>query len=130
MRRLLAVIPVDDTGQVLLEEYSRLLNDKTKIVTVTQASNALGTIVPLNADFFVFSGHKLFGRPLDARADNFVPSGCPYIEESNPIAGLPFPMLPDRNIAPLRDRLLTRNARPICKLGVRRLIRPKLSRCS
>jgi cysteine desulfurase/selenocysteine lyase len=89
----LRVIPVDDSGQVLLEEYSRLLNDKTKIVAVTQVSNALGTIVPvkeiveiahrvgavalidgaqsvshmhvdvrtLDADFFVFSGHKIFG---------------------------------------------------------------------
>jgi cysteine desulfurase/selenocysteine lyase len=89
----LRVIPVDDSGQVLLEEYSRLLNDKTKIVSVTQVSNALGTVVPvkdiielahragavalidgaqsvshmrvdvqaLDADFFVFSGHKVFG---------------------------------------------------------------------
>ncbi|MBL8448278.1 MAG: cysteine desulfurase, partial [Zoogloeaceae bacterium] len=87
------VIPVDDTGQVLLEEYQRLLSDKTKIVAITQVSNALGTVVPvkeivdlahragaralvdgaqsvshmrtdvraLDADFFVFSGHKIFG---------------------------------------------------------------------
>jgi SufS family cysteine desulfurase len=89
----LRVIPVDDSGQVLLEEYSRLLNDRTRIVSVTQVSNALGTVVPvkeiielahragavalidgaqsvshmrvdvqaLDADFFVFSGHKVFG---------------------------------------------------------------------
>jgi len=87
------VIPVDDSGQVLLGEYQRLLNDRTKIVSVTQVSNALGTVVPvqeivalahragakalvdgaqsvshmrvdvraLDADFFVFSGHKIFG---------------------------------------------------------------------
>jgi cysteine desulfurase/selenocysteine lyase len=87
------VIPVDDSGQVLLEEYQRLLNDKTKIVAVTQVSNALGTVVPvkqivdlahragacalvdgaqsvshmrvdvqaIDAEFFVFSGHKIFG---------------------------------------------------------------------
>jgi cysteine desulfurase/selenocysteine lyase len=87
------VIPVDDSGQVLLEEYQRLLNDRTKLVSVTQVSNALGTVVPvhrivelahragaralvdgaqsvshmrvdvraLDADFFVFSGHKIFG---------------------------------------------------------------------
>jgi len=87
------VIPVDDSGQVILEEYQRLLSDKTKIVAVTQVSNALGTVVPvaeivetarragvctlvdgaqsvshmrvdvrqLDADFFVFSGHKIFG---------------------------------------------------------------------
>lgn len=87
------VIPVDDSGQVLLDAYSRLLNDRTKIVAVTQVSNALGTVVPvkeivelahragavalvdgaqsvshmavdvqaIDADFFVFSGHKIFG---------------------------------------------------------------------
>ena len=89
----LRVIPVDDSGQVLLDEYAKLLNDRTKIVSVTQVSNALGTIVPvkqivemahragavalvdgaqsvshmpvdvqdIGADFFVFSGHKVFG---------------------------------------------------------------------
>ncbi|WP_035994597.1 family 2A encapsulin nanocompartment cargo protein cysteine desulfurase [Paraburkholderia caribensis] len=89
----LRVIPVDDSGQVLLDEYRKLLNDRTKIVSVTQVSNALGTVVPvaeivdmahrvgakalvdgaqsvshmrvdvqaLDADFFVFSGHKIFG---------------------------------------------------------------------
>src|SRR5450830_1354102 len=41
----LRVIPVDDSGQVLLDEYAKLLNDRTKIVSVTQVSNALGTIV-------------------------------------------------------------------------------------
>ncbi|KJK13028.1 cysteine desulfurase [Burkholderiaceae bacterium 16] len=89
----LRVIPVDDSGQVLLDEYRRLLNDRTRIVSVTQVSNALGTVVPvreivdlahragaralvdgaqsvshmrvdvraIDADFFVFSGHKVFG---------------------------------------------------------------------
>jgi len=87
------VIPVDDQGQVLLDEYQKLLNPRTRIVAVTQVSNALGTVVPvqeivdlahragaralvdgaqsvshlrvdvqkLGADFFVFSGHKIFG---------------------------------------------------------------------
>ena len=89
----LKVIPVDDTGQVRLDEYRKLLSDRTKIVSVTQVSNALGTVVPvkeivdlahragavavvdgaqsvshmrvnvqdIDADFFVFSGHKIFG---------------------------------------------------------------------
>ncbi len=89
----LRVIPVDDSGQVRLDEYQKLLNDRTRIVAVTQVSNALGTIVPvlqivemghragakvlidgaqavshlrvnmraLDADFYVFSGHKIFG---------------------------------------------------------------------
>ncbi|MDB6061001.1 MAG: cysteine desulfurase-like protein SufS subfamily [Verrucomicrobiaceae bacterium] len=87
------VIPVDDSGQILLEEYRRLLNDRTKLVAITQVSNALGTVTPvkeiidlahrqgacvlvdgaqavshmrvnvqaLDADFYVFSGHKVFG---------------------------------------------------------------------
>jgi len=89
----LRVIPVDDSGQVRLDEYQKLLNDRTRIVAVTQVSNALGTVTPvkqiidlahragarvlvdgaqsvshlavdvqaLGADFFVFSGHKIFG---------------------------------------------------------------------
>ena len=89
----LKVAPVDDDGQVLLEEYERLLNSRTKLVSFTQVSNALGTVTPakqmiemahrygarvlldgaqsvshmradvqyLDCDFFVFSGHKVFG---------------------------------------------------------------------
>ena len=92
----LRVIPVDDSGQVLLDEYSKLLNPRTRLVAVTQVSNALGTVTPvkqivelarragartlvdgaqsvshmridvqdIGADFFVFSGHKLFGPCL------------------------------------------------------------------
>ena len=87
------VIPVDDDGQLILPEYEKLLNSKTKLVSFTQVSNALGTVTPakqiielahsagakvlldgaqsvshmrvdmqfLNPDFFVFSGHKIFG---------------------------------------------------------------------
>jgi cysteine desulfurase/selenocysteine lyase len=87
------VIPVDDSGQLKLDELQKLLNPKTKLVSVTQVSNALGTVTPikqviamahaagakvlvdgaqsvshlrvnvqaLDADFFVFSGHKIFG---------------------------------------------------------------------
>ncbi len=89
----LRVIPVDDDGQVLLDEYTKLLSPRTKLVAFTQVSNALGTVTPakriaelahqagakvlidgaqsvshmrvdvqnLDADFFVFSGHKIFG---------------------------------------------------------------------
>ncbi len=42
----LKVIPVDDSGQVLLEEYARLLTSRTKLVAFTQVSNALGTVTP------------------------------------------------------------------------------------
>lgn len=87
------VIPVNDRGEVMLEEYQKLLGPRTKVVALTQASNGLGTILPvaemtqmakrygarvlidgaqsvahipvnmqqLGCDFFVFSGHKIFG---------------------------------------------------------------------
>jgi cysteine desulfurase / selenocysteine lyase len=88
----LRVVPVDETGQVQLEEFGRLLGAKTRLVSVAHVSNALGTITPvaqiiemahrtgakvlvdgaqavshmpvdvqaLNADWYVFSGHKVF----------------------------------------------------------------------
>jgi cysteine desulfurase / selenocysteine lyase len=43
----LRVIPINHDGEIVLEEYCRLLNDKTKLVSVTHVSNALGTIVPV-----------------------------------------------------------------------------------
>jgi len=89
----LRVAPVDDDGQIILDEYEKLLNSRTKLVSFTQVSNALGTITPahqmvqmahrygarvlvdgaqaishmrvdvqhLDCDFYVFSGHKVFG---------------------------------------------------------------------
>ncbi|MGI9481816.1 MAG: aminotransferase class V-fold PLP-dependent enzyme [Hyphomicrobiales bacterium] len=85
--------PVSDDGDFLLEEFEKLLSPKTKMVAMTQMSNALGTIVPikqvidlahekgipvlvdgsqaavhlavdvhaLDADFYVFTGHKTYG---------------------------------------------------------------------
>jgi cysteine desulfurase/selenocysteine lyase len=44
---VLRVIPINDKGEIILEEYYKLLSSKTKLVSVTQASNALGTILPL-----------------------------------------------------------------------------------
>ena len=44
---LLKVIPVSQSGELLLDEYYRLLSPRTRIVAVTQASNALGTVTPL-----------------------------------------------------------------------------------
>ncbi len=89
----LRIIPINDAGELVQEEYSKLLNEKTKVVAFNHVSNALGTINPvkemvaqahavgalvlidgaqaiphmkvdvqdLNADFYVFSGHKAFG---------------------------------------------------------------------
>ncbi|MFY8113728.1 MAG: cysteine desulfurase, partial [Rhabdaerophilum sp.] len=85
--------PVDEDGNFLLEAFEALLTERTKVIAITQMSNALGTIVPvreviriahargipvvvdgsqaavhlaidvqdLDADFYVFTGHKLYG---------------------------------------------------------------------
>jgi cysteine desulfurase/selenocysteine lyase len=44
---VLRVIPINDRGEIILDEYYKLLSQKTKLVSVTQASNALGTVLPL-----------------------------------------------------------------------------------
>jgi len=44
----LRVAPVDDSGQVLLDEYEKLLGPKTRLVSITHVSNALGTILTVN----------------------------------------------------------------------------------
>jgi cysteine desulfurase/selenocysteine lyase len=43
----LKVVPINDEGELLFEEYVKLLNPKTKLVALTHASNALGTINPI-----------------------------------------------------------------------------------
>jgi len=43
----LRVIPVDDRGDLVMEEYARLLGPRTKLVAITQVSNALGTVTPI-----------------------------------------------------------------------------------
>ncbi len=47
-RAKLKVIPVNDNGEIIFDEYLKLLSPRTKIVAVTQVSNTLGTIVPVN----------------------------------------------------------------------------------
>ncbi|BAE50653.1 family 2A encapsulin nanocompartment cargo protein cysteine desulfurase [Paramagnetospirillum magneticum] len=42
----LRVAPVDDSGQIILEEYEKLLGPRTRLVSLTQVSNALGTVTP------------------------------------------------------------------------------------
>jgi cysteine desulfurase/selenocysteine lyase len=90
---VLKVMPVNDDGELILDEYKKLLSEKTKIVAVGHTSNSLGTKNPvkeitelahkagavvlidgaqaiqhskvdvreLDADFFAFSGHKVYG---------------------------------------------------------------------
>ena len=87
------VIPMNDRGELLLDEYEKLFSERTRLVSVTHVSNVLGTINPvkqiidtahkhgvpamidgaqsvphikvdvqdLDADFLVFSGHKVYG---------------------------------------------------------------------
>ena len=43
----LRVAPVDDSGQILLDEYEKLLGPKTRLVSITHVSNALGTVLPV-----------------------------------------------------------------------------------
>lgn len=89
---VIKVAPVDATGQIIISEYEKLFTSRTKFVSATHVSNALGTVTPiqeliaiahrngvrilidgaqsvahipinvsaLDADFFVFSGHKIF----------------------------------------------------------------------
>jgi cysteine desulfurase/selenocysteine lyase len=89
----LKVAPINKKGELIIEEFDKLLSKNTKLVAVTHISNTLGTINPvkelaekahavgakilvdgaqsiqhkkidvrdLNCDFFIFSGHKVFG---------------------------------------------------------------------
>ncbi len=43
----LRVVPIDDRGDLLMEEYRRLLGPRTRLVAITQVSNALGTVTPI-----------------------------------------------------------------------------------
>jgi cysteine desulfurase / selenocysteine lyase len=58
----LRVAPVDDDGQVLLDEYEKLLSPKTRLVSFTQVSNALGTVTP--AHQMVQMAHRYGARVL------------------------------------------------------------------
>jgi len=58
----LRVAPVDDSGQILLDEYEKLLGPKTRLVSITQVSNALGTVTPVNA--MVEAAHRHGARVL------------------------------------------------------------------
>ena len=89
----LRVVPIDDRGELMMDEFDRLLGERTRLVAVGHVSNALGTVNPiaqiiekahaagavvlidgaqamahlpvdvraLDADFYAFSGHKMFG---------------------------------------------------------------------
>lgn len=44
---VLKVIPITDTGEIIMEEYEKMLSSKTKLVSVVHVSNALGTVNPI-----------------------------------------------------------------------------------
>ena len=58
----LRVAPVDDRGQVILEEYQKLLSERTKLVALPQVSNALGTVTP--AQQMIEMAHRHGARVL------------------------------------------------------------------
>jgi cysteine desulfurase/selenocysteine lyase len=58
----LRVAPVDDTGQILLDEYEKLLGPKTRLVSISQVSNALGTVTPVNE--MIEAAHRHGARVL------------------------------------------------------------------
>jgi cysteine desulfurase/selenocysteine lyase len=66
----LRVIPMNDAGELLLDEYDALLNEKTKFVAVTHVSNALGTVNPVKE--MIESAHK-YGVPVLIDGAQWVP---------------------------------------------------------
>lgn len=87
-RARIRVIPVDDNGELMMDEYRRLLSLRTKVVSVTHASNTLGTILPVEeigalgrrygAKFVIDGAQSVAHLPVDVTAldcDFFVFSG-------------------------------------------------------
>jgi len=54
---VLRVIPINDAGEIIFEDYLKMLSSKTRLVSVTQASNALGTILPVKG--IIDAAHSL-----------------------------------------------------------------------
>src|SRR5215471_8233205 len=57
----LRVIPMNDAGELLMDEYDALLNERTKFVAVAHVSNALGTINPIKE---IIDGAHKYGVPV------------------------------------------------------------------
>lgn len=68
----LKVIPIDDDGDIILEEYERLLSDRTKIVGIVHVSNALGTVNPVREMIATAHAH---GVPVLVDGAQAVPHG-------------------------------------------------------
>lgn len=70
---VLKVIPVDDNGDLILEEFDRLLSEKTRLVSVVHVSNALGTINPV--EYIIKKAHEAGAKVLvdGAQACSHIP---------------------------------------------------------
>jgi cysteine desulfurase/selenocysteine lyase len=55
-KAVLKVIPINDQGELLMDEFIKLLSSKTKLVSIVQASNALGTVNPVKE--IIDAAHK------------------------------------------------------------------------
>lgn len=53
------VIPMTDEGDVIMEEYEKLFNERTRIVSITQVSNVLGTINPVKEMIRIAHEHEV-----------------------------------------------------------------------
>ena len=69
----LRVAPVDNDGQVILEEYEKLFNSHTKLVSVTQVSNALGTVTPVAEMVSIAHRHGALAIVDGAQAVSHIP---------------------------------------------------------
>jgi cysteine desulfurase / selenocysteine lyase len=58
-RAFLRVVPVDDRGDLIMEEYARLLGPRTRLVAITQVSNALGTVTPIKEIIRLAHRHEI-----------------------------------------------------------------------
>ena len=61
-KAILKVIPVNDSGDIIYEEYLKLLSNKTKLVSIVYASNSLGTINPVQD--MIAEAHKVGAKVL------------------------------------------------------------------
>jgi len=69
----LRVAPIDDDGQVILEEYEKLLGPRTRIIAVSQVSNALGTVTPVREMVAMAHRHGALALVDGAQAVSHMP---------------------------------------------------------
>ncbi|MGN7808893.1 aminotransferase class V-fold PLP-dependent enzyme [Flavobacterium sp. 22076] len=77
-RAVLKVIPINDNGELIIEEFDKLLSDKTKIVTVNHISNALGVINPIK--YIIDKAHSV-GAAVLIDGAQAVPHLKPNVQE-------------------------------------------------